>query len=83
MNPSRAFILRPVTTALLMAAIVIVGSAAFLKLPISALPEVEYPTVQVRTFYPGASPDVKIAMSFVFGLPTRSDAEPWNTCGAA
>ncbi|HWO32472.1 MAG TPA: efflux RND transporter permease subunit, partial [Candidatus Acidoferrum sp.] len=58
MSPSRAFILRPVTTALLMVAILIVGAAAYIKLPISALPEVEYPTIQVRTFYPGASPDV-------------------------
>ena len=58
MSPSRAFILRPVTTALLMAAILIVGAAAYVELPISALPEVEYPTIQVRTSYPGASPDV-------------------------
>ena len=58
MSPSRPFILRPVTTALLMVAILIVGAAAYIKLPISALPEVEYPTIQVRTFYPGASPDV-------------------------
>ena len=58
MSPSRAFILRPVATALLMAAILVVGAAACFKLPISALPEVEYPTIQVRTFYPGASPDV-------------------------
>jgi len=57
-SPSRPFILRPVTTALLMVAILIVGAAAYIKLPISALPEVEYPTIQVRTFYPGASPDV-------------------------
>jgi multidrug efflux pump len=57
-SPSRPFILRPVTTALLMVAILIVGTAACIKLPISALPEVEYPTIQVRTFYPGASPDV-------------------------
>jgi multidrug efflux pump len=57
-NPSRAFILRPVTTALLMVAILIVGAAAYIRLPVSALPEVEYPTIQVRTFYPGASPDV-------------------------
>jgi len=57
-SPSRPFILRPVTTALIMVAIVIVGAAAYIKLPISALPEVEYPTIQVRTFYPGASPDV-------------------------
>ncbi len=58
MSPSRLFILRPVTTALLMVAILVVGAAAYIKLPISALPEVEYPTIQVRTFYPGASPDV-------------------------
>jgi multidrug efflux pump len=57
-SPSRIFILRPVTTALIMVAILIVGAAAYIKLPISALPEVEYPTIQVRTFYPGASPDV-------------------------
>jgi len=57
-SPSRPFILRPVTTALLMVAILIVGAASYIKLPISALPEVEYPTIQVRTFYPGASPDV-------------------------
>ncbi len=58
MSPSRPFILRPVTTALLMVAILVVGAAAYSKVPISALPEVEYPTIQVRTFYPGASPDV-------------------------
>jgi len=57
-SPSRPFILRPVATALLMVAILVVGVAGYLKLPISALPEVEYPTIQVRTFYPGASPDV-------------------------
>lgn len=58
MNPSRAFILRPVGTALLMAAILLVGLVALRFLPISALPEVDYPTIQVQTFYPGASPDV-------------------------
>ncbi|MGA9864806.1 MAG: multidrug efflux RND transporter permease subunit [Acetobacteraceae bacterium] len=58
MNPSRIFILRPVGTALLMAAILLVGAAAYFFLPISALPEVDYPTIQVSTFYPGASPDV-------------------------
>jgi multidrug efflux pump len=57
-NPSRPFILRPVATALIMVAILLVGAAAYLKLPVSALPEVDYPTIQVRTFYPGASPDV-------------------------
>src|SRR6202521_196572 len=58
MNPSRIFILRPVATTLLMVAILIVGAMAYLQLPLSALPEVAYPTIQVQTFYPGASPEV-------------------------
>jgi multidrug efflux pump len=58
MNPSRIFILRPVATALLMIAILLVGMVAYLQLPLSALPEVAYPTIQVQTFYPGASPEV-------------------------
>ncbi len=58
MSPSRIFILRPIGTALLMAAILLVGAAAYLFLPISALPEVDYPTIQISTFYPGASPEV-------------------------
>ena len=58
MNPSRAFILRPVATSLLMAGILLVGWIAYKQLPVSALPEVDYPTIQVITFYPGASPDV-------------------------
>ncbi len=58
MNPSRIFILRPVATSLLMAALVLVGIVAYEQLPVSALPEVEYPTIQVLTFYPGAGPDV-------------------------
>src|SRR5499427_9231321 len=58
MSPSRPFILRPVATSLLMAAILLVGFVAYTQLPISALPEVDYPTIQVITFYPGASPDV-------------------------
>ena len=53
MNPSRPFILRPVATSLLMAAILLAGFVAFLQLPVSALPEVDYPTIQVVTFYPG------------------------------
>jgi len=57
-SPSRPFILRPVATSLLMAAIMLAGTVAFLQLPVSALPEVDYPTIQVVTFYPGASPDV-------------------------
>ena len=58
MSPSRIFILRPVATTLLMAAILLSGLIAFRELPVSALPEVDYPTIQVVTFYPGASPDV-------------------------
>jgi len=58
MNPSRIFILRPVATTLLMIAILIVGMVAYKELPLSALPEVSYPTIQVQTFYPGASPEV-------------------------
>ena len=58
MSPSRLFILRPVATTLLMAAIVLVGLFAYRFLPLSALPQVDYPTIQVETFYPGASPDV-------------------------
>ena len=58
MNPSRHFILRPVATTLLMLAIVLSGLVAWRLLPISALPEVDYPTIQVVTLYPGASPDV-------------------------
>jgi len=57
-SPSRPFILRPVATSLLMAAILLAGFVAYLQLPVSALPEVDYPTIQVVTFYPGASPDV-------------------------
>ena len=58
MNPSRLFILRPVATTLLMAALLMVGIVAWRQLPLSALPTVEYATIQVQTFYPGASPDV-------------------------
>jgi multidrug efflux pump len=58
MNPSRIFILRPVATTLLMVALLGVGLVAFLQLPLSALPEVAYPTIEVQTFYPGASPEV-------------------------
>jgi multidrug efflux pump len=58
MSPSRIFILRPVATTLLMIAVMLSGIVAFQFLPLSALPEVDYPTIQVQTFYPGASPDV-------------------------
>ena len=58
MNLSRQFILRPVATALLTTAIVLAGAIAYRQLPVSALPQVDYPTIQAVTFYPGASPDV-------------------------
>ena len=58
MSPSRPFILRPVATALLMLAIVLAGLVGFRLLPLSALPQVDYPTIQVQTLYPGASPEV-------------------------
>lgn len=58
MNPSRLFILRPVATSLLMFALFLVGAIAYKQLPISALPQVDYPTIQVVTLYPGASQDV-------------------------
>src|SRR5204863_5411389 len=58
MNPSRVFIERPVGTSLLMVAIVLVGMIAYRFLPLSALPEVDYPTIRVLTLYPGAGPEV-------------------------
>ena len=58
MSLSRLFILRPVATSLLMVGILLVGAVAYYQLPVSALPQVDYPTIQVLTFYPGASPDV-------------------------
>jgi multidrug efflux pump len=57
-SPSRIFILRPVATSLMMAGVVLVGFTAFRQLPVSALPQVDYPTMQIQTFYPGASPEV-------------------------
>src|SRR5471030_2128483 len=58
MSPSRPFILRPIATSLFMAGILLAGIVAYRQLPVSALPQVDYPTIQVETFYPGASPDV-------------------------
>ena len=58
MSPSRPFILRPVATSLLMVAILLAGIVAYFQLPVSALPEVDYPIIQVQTYYPGASPEV-------------------------
>src|SRR6266536_4221430 len=58
MNPSGPFILRPVATSLLMVGVLLAGAVAYQQLPVSALPQVDYPTIQVVTFYPGASPEV-------------------------
>src|SRR5438270_74660 len=57
-GPSRLFILRPVATSLLMIGVLLVGVVAYLQLPVSALPQVDYPTIQIATFYPGAGPEV-------------------------
>src|SRR3982750_3358588 len=58
MNPSRLFIFLPVATSLMMIGVLLIGIVAYRQLPVSALPEVDYPTIQVMTFYPGANPDV-------------------------
>jgi len=75
MNPSRLFILRPVATSLLMVAILLAGFIAYRLLPISALPQVDYPTIQVTTFYPGASPEV-IASSITAPLERQFGQMP-------
>src|SRR5690349_23861777 len=78
MNPSRLFILRPVATSLLMLAVLLAGFVAYRMLPISALPQVDYPTIQVFTFYPGASPDV-IASSVTAPLERQFGQVPGLT----
>ena len=77
MNPSRIFILRPVATTLLMAAILLSGALAYYQLPVSALPQVDYPTIQVLTFYPGASPDVMASsITAPSGTASKADVGP-------
>jgi multidrug efflux pump len=89
MSPSRPFILRPVATTLLMVAILIVGGLAFRFLPLSALPEVDYPTIQVQTFYPGASPDVMTTsitapLEVQFGqMPSLNQMSSSSSAGAS
>jgi len=78
MNISRLFIMRPVATTLLMIAILLAGAVAYKLLPVSALPEVDYPTIQVRTFYPGASPDV-VATSITAPLERQFGQMPGLT----
>ena len=72
LSPSRPFILRPVATSLLMAAILLAGFVGYQQLPVSALPEVDYPIIQVLTFYPGAGPEVMAS----------SVTAPWNASSA-
>ncbi|GFE60958.1 MdtB/MuxB family multidrug efflux RND transporter permease subunit [Geobacter sp. AOG2] len=78
MNISRLFILRPVATTLLMVAILLAGAVAYKQLPVAALPQVDYPTIQVRTFYPGASPDV-VATSITAPLERQFGQMPGLT----
>ena len=75
MSPSRIFILRPVATTLLMVGLLLVGLVAYTQLPVSALPEVDYPTIQVVTFYPGVDPDV-MASSVTAPLERQSGQVP-------
>src|SRR3954453_16578513 len=89
MNPSRIFILRPVATSLFMVAIMLVGAVGFQFLPLSALPEVDYPTIQVQTFYPGASPDVMVSsvtapLEVQFGqMPGLNQMSSTSSAGAS
>jgi len=88
-NPSRIFIDRPVATSLIMIAILLVGIVAFRFLPLSALPEVDYPTIQVQTFYPGASPEVMTSavtapLERQFGqMPSLSQMMSQSSAGAS
>jgi multidrug efflux pump len=89
MNPSQPFILRPVATTLLMIAIMLSGLLAFRFLPVAALPEVDYPTIQVQTFYPGASPDVMTSsvtapLEVQFGqMPNLNQMSSISSAGAS
>jgi multidrug efflux pump len=89
MNPSRLFIERPVATSLLMLAIMLVGVIAYRFLPLSALPDVDYPTIQVQTFYPGASPEVMTSavtapLERQFGqMPSLSQMSSQSSAGSS
>ena len=94
MSPSRPFILRPVATSLLMVALMLSGIIAYRLLPVSALPQVDFPTIQVFTFYPGASPAVTASAitapstarsrswsPAIPSSPSRPRARRWTACG--
>ena len=76
MSISRPFILRPVATTLLMVGVMLTGYVAYRQLPVSALPQVDYPTIQIQTFYPGASPDVMASSHLAPRAPVRSNPRP-------
>ena len=88
-NPSRLFIERPVATTLLMVALLMIGIVAYRFLPLSALPEIDYPTIQVQTFYPGASPEVMTSsvtapLERQFGqMPSLSQMSSQSSAGAS
>src|SRR6201994_3306041 len=89
MSPSRPFILRPVATSLLMLAVLLMGLGSFQVLPLPGLPEVDYPTIQVQTFYPGASPDVMTSsvtapLEVQFGqMPSLNQMSSVSSAGAS
>src|SRR5579884_713947 len=89
MSPSRPFILRPVATSLLMVAVLLMGLVSFQFLPLAALSEVDYPTIQVQTFYPGASPDVMTSsvtapLEVQFGqMPSLTEMTSTSSAGAS
>jgi multidrug efflux pump len=89
MSPSQPFIMRPVATTLLMIAIMLSGLLAYRFLPVAALPEVDYPTIQVQTFYPGASPDVMTSsvtapLEVQFGqMPNLNQMSSISSAGAS
>src|ERR1700738_4934091 len=89
MSPSQPFIMRPVATTLLMIAIMLSGLLAFRFLPVAALPEVDYPTIPVQTFYPGASPDVMTSsvtapLEVQFGqMPNLNQMSSVSSAGAS
>jgi hypothetical protein len=89
LSPSHLFIKRPIATSLLMAALFLAGIVGFQFLPLSALPEVDYPTIQVQTFYPGASPEVMTSyvtapLERQFGeMPSLSRMSSISSAGAS
>jgi Cation/multidrug efflux pump len=80
-SPSRLFILRPIATTLLMVAVLVAGFVGYKLLPQAALPEVDYPTIQVTTLYPGASPDVMTSSVTARWNSSSGRCLGWRRCG--